>query len=160
MSKKKIHGFIILSSLMTFTLLSLSFSRAQQMKQPLTEFSAPDTPEPQGFCGYCHILTYPAIFEKSHKTWKEEKHNQVSCVDCHYPPKVATGVKDAAQLGRPGPKKDHIPVGPRAIFPTSNWVARRSRPYPQSSMTAARPRLATASRMTHSRPKSSSLPRR
>jgi nitrate/TMAO reductase-like tetraheme cytochrome c subunit len=111
MSKKKIHGFIILSSLMTFTLLSLSFSRAQQMKQPLTEFSAPDIPEPQGFCGYCHILTYPAIFEKSHKTWKEEKHNQVSCVDCHYPPKVATGVKDAAQLGRPGPKKDHIPVG-------------------------------------------------
>jgi hypothetical protein len=111
MSKKKILGFIILTSLMVFTLLSLSFSSAQQMKQPLTEFAAPDIPQPQGFCGYCHILTYPAIFEKSHKTWKGGKHASVGCVECHYPPKVAAEVKDAAQLEGSVHKRDHIPVG-------------------------------------------------
>jgi nitrate/TMAO reductase-like tetraheme cytochrome c subunit len=111
MSKKKILGFIILTSLMMVTLLSLSFSSAQQMTQPLTEFAAPDIPQPQGFCGYCHILTYPAIFEKSHKTWKEGKHDSVGCVECHYPPQEAAKAKDAAQLEGAVHKRDHIPVG-------------------------------------------------
>ncbi len=112
MRKKKMHGFIIFSCLMIITLLSLSFSGAQQVTQPLTEFAAPDIPQPQGFCGYCHILTYPAIFEKSHKTWKGGKHASVGCVECHYPPKVAAKVKDAAQLEGSVHKRDHIPVGP------------------------------------------------
>jgi len=49
--------------------------------------------ETQFFCGYCHVLTYPEVMKKAHKTWKEDKgkedkggHNEVGCVECHYPP--------------------------------------------------------------------------
>jgi len=38
------------------------------------------------FCGYCHILTYPRVIKKAHASWKESKHNNVACADCHYPP--------------------------------------------------------------------------
>jgi hypothetical protein len=85
MSKKKKLGLIILTSLMMFPLLSLSFSAAEQVTQP-TEFPKPTIPQPQGFCGYCHILTYPAIIEKNHDNWKVDKHASVGCVECHYPP--------------------------------------------------------------------------
>jgi len=41
----------------------------------------------QFFCGYCHVLTYPEVMKKSHKTWKDDKkHNDIGCVECHYPP--------------------------------------------------------------------------
>jgi len=49
-------------------------------------FSDQAIPQPQGFCGYCHILTYPDIFNHSYDTWKKSKHNEVGCVECHYPP--------------------------------------------------------------------------
>lgn len=45
------------------------------------------TKETQFFCGYCHVLTYPEVLKKAHETWKaDEKHNDVGCVECHYPP--------------------------------------------------------------------------
>ncbi|MBI5057480.1 MAG: hypothetical protein HZB61_12780 [Nitrospirae bacterium] len=40
----------------------------------------------QFFCGYCHILTYPNVIKKAHKSWQESKHKDVTCVTCHYPP--------------------------------------------------------------------------
>lgn len=39
------------------------------------------------FCGYCHVLTYPEVIKRAHNTWKkDEKHKDVGCVECHYPP--------------------------------------------------------------------------
>ena len=32
------------------------------------------------FCNSCHIM------EPYYKAWKASKHNQVACIDCHYPP--------------------------------------------------------------------------
>lgn len=41
----------------------------------------------QFFCGYCHVLTYPKVIKKAHESWKrDEKHKNVSCAECHYPP--------------------------------------------------------------------------
>ena len=40
----------------------------------------------QFFCGYCHILTYPKVIKKAHKSWQAGKHKDVPCSDCHYPP--------------------------------------------------------------------------
>jgi hypothetical protein len=85
MHRKKMGWMICLLGLMTLSLLSQSSSGAEQVTQP-TDFPDPAIPQPQGFCGYCHLLTYPAIFEKSHKTWKGGKHASVGCVECHYPP--------------------------------------------------------------------------
>ncbi len=38
------------------------------------------------FCGYCHILSYPKVIKKAHASWKEGKHKDVPCIQCHYPP--------------------------------------------------------------------------
>jgi nitrate/TMAO reductase-like tetraheme cytochrome c subunit len=40
----------------------------------------------QFFCGYCHVLSYPKVIKKAHKSWQTSKHKDVACVDCHYPP--------------------------------------------------------------------------
>jgi hypothetical protein len=40
----------------------------------------------QFFCGYCHVLSYPKVIKKAHKSWEESKHKDVACVNCHYPP--------------------------------------------------------------------------
>jgi hypothetical protein len=40
----------------------------------------------QFFCGYCHVLSYPKIIKKAYLSWKEGKHKDIGCVQCHYPP--------------------------------------------------------------------------
>jgi hypothetical protein len=40
----------------------------------------------QFFCGFCHILTYPKVVKKAHKSWLTGKHKDVPCSECHYPP--------------------------------------------------------------------------
>ncbi len=40
----------------------------------------------QFFCGYCHVLTYPKVMKKAYRSWKADKHKDVGCVECHYPP--------------------------------------------------------------------------
>lgn len=66
---------------------------AQEAKPPANKAPVERMPldktlgETQFFCGYCHVLTYPEVMKKSHKTWKDdEKHNDIGCVECHYPP--------------------------------------------------------------------------
>lgn len=68
-------------------------SGAEQTAKYLTELPAPDLPQPQFFCGYCHALTYPGIVNKGYELWKKGKHNKYGCVECHYPP---------GEAGRPG----------------------------------------------------------
>jgi hypothetical protein len=66
-----------------------------QKAQLQTELPQSDVPQPQFFCGYCHILTYPSIVQKGYDLWKKGKHNKVGCVECHYPPKEPMGIKQA-----------------------------------------------------------------
>jgi hypothetical protein len=74
-----------------------------------------DIPQPQGFCGYCHILTYPTIVNRSYETWKAGKHNKVGCVACHYGP-AAMGA-DEPVLQDPAPASSrHIPPTMPAHF--------------------------------------------
>lgn len=41
----------------------------------------------QFFCGYCHVLTYPKVMKRAYDSWKkDEKHKEVACAQCHYPP--------------------------------------------------------------------------
>jgi hypothetical protein len=40
----------------------------------------------QFFCGYCHVLTYPKVMKKAYESWKVDKHKEVPCAECHYPP--------------------------------------------------------------------------
>ena len=40
----------------------------------------------QFFCGYCHVLSYPKVMKKAYNSWKQDKHKDVPCIDCHYPP--------------------------------------------------------------------------
>ena len=38
-----------------------------QKKSLQMELPAPDVPQPQLFCGYCHVLTYPGIVQKGYE---------------------------------------------------------------------------------------------
>ncbi len=118
---------------------------AGQMTELLTELPQPDTPQPQFFCGYCHILTYPGIVQKGYETWKEDKHNKYGCVECHYPPKQAKGPSQTPAAGATAESK-HIPKKPPERFAYIQLGGETVR---------ARPRIIDASCMTvncHSKP--------
>ncbi|MDP2644467.1 MAG: hypothetical protein Q8P24_05980 [Desulfobacterales bacterium] len=66
-------------------------------------------PQPQFFCGTCHILTYPEIIDKQHALWKKSKHNQVGCVQCHYGP-------DPSKAGGKNMSAGHISKQPPDNF--------------------------------------------
>lgn len=71
--------------------------------------------EPQFFCGYCHLLTYPAIIDKQHELWKKSKHNEVGCVTCHYgheKSKPVTKDSNAGHLPKQPPEQfSHLKIG-------------------------------------------------
>lgn len=68
-------------------------------------------PQPQGFCGYCHILTYPDVINKSYETWKKSKHNQIGCIQCHYKPSQTA----TTQPDRPNDRQP-LPIVPPGNF--------------------------------------------
>ena len=88
---------------------------ADMMTQLLTGLPQPDTPQPQFFCGYCHILTYPTVVQKGYELWKKDKHNKYGCVDCHYPPKGAKTPSQSPTAGTAAENK-HIPKKPPDRF--------------------------------------------
>jgi nitrate/TMAO reductase-like tetraheme cytochrome c subunit len=73
------------------------------------------TPQPQFFCGSCHILTHPEIIQKGYDLWKKSKHKDVGCVQCHYPPNKSEGLGQAvaASLVQAA---SHVPKGPPKRF--------------------------------------------
>jgi hypothetical protein len=98
------------------------FARAADQEPLLqNDLPQPDAPEPQFFCGYCHILTYPSVVQKGYDTWTNDKHNASGCVECHYLPRkdgkprqIAIG--DSEALSKHIPKKPperftYIPLG-------------------------------------------------
>ncbi|MDP2644470.1 MAG: hypothetical protein Q8P24_05995, partial [Desulfobacterales bacterium] len=86
------------------------FGIAQEKKtgpEPLA--SVLPIPQPQFFCGSCHILTYPEIIKEQTALWKNSRHNQVGCVKCHYAPEKSprAGSETAAK---------HLPIQPPEHF--------------------------------------------
>ncbi len=79
------------------------------------ELPPPDIPQPQLFCGYCHVLTYPGVVQKGYELWKKGKHNKVGCVECHYPPRGAE-VKNTTMPTDTEAKPSHIPAKPPGHF--------------------------------------------
>ncbi len=88
---------------------------ADQKELIRTELPQPDIPQPQFFCGYCHILTYPGIVSKGYETWKKDKHVKYGCVECHYPPRENSASKQSTPTDTPGNNK-HIPAKPPERF--------------------------------------------
>jgi len=85
-----------------------SVSGADKGQEPT--FPQPDVPKPQFFCGYCHILTYPGAVQKGYALWKEGKHKDVGCVECHYPLNTMGPASDATNT------RPHLPKSPPAHF--------------------------------------------
>jgi hypothetical protein len=88
---------------------------ADQKAQLLTELPQFDIPQPQFFCGYCHILTYPGVVQKGYDLWKKGKHNNIGCVECHYPPKVSE-MPNQASTSSTATEIKHIPKKPPERF--------------------------------------------
>ena len=84
--KKHILWIFFLGALV---LIGWFHSAVAAEKKTLPKMAPPqlEIPEPQQFCGHCHILTYPSVVQKSYELWKKGKHNQIGCVQCHYPPR-------------------------------------------------------------------------
>ena len=99
--KSRLTGFLLLTAISFF---------------PLAGFAADPVPQPQGFCGYCHKLTYPAIINKSYETWKKGKHNEVGCIECHYEPLQKSATKIAVPEAALKPVHVPIPKAPPDHF--------------------------------------------
>ena len=92
------------------TALATEEKTALQMDLP-----PPAVPQPQQFCGYCHVLTYPGVVQKGYELWQKDKHNKVGCVECHYPPGASAGRIPNATAGNVT-KASHIPAQPPGHF--------------------------------------------
>ena len=88
---------------------------AYQEAQVQTELPQLDIPQPQFFCGYCHILTYPSVVQKGYELWKKGKHNKFGCVECHYPPREGEIASQTPPAGTVAESK-HIPKKPPERF--------------------------------------------
>jgi len=106
---------ILAAAAVVFLITSGSTLWADQKGQMLAEFPQPDIPQPQLFCGYCHVLTYPGIVQKGYELWKKGKHNEIGCVECHYPPKESE-ILSKASTKEPVATKKHIPQKPPERF--------------------------------------------
>jgi len=107
------YGFLVIAG----TLILLPFSStlwAGQMEQTLKDLPQPDPPQPQFFCGYCHILTYPGVVQKGYDLWKKDKHNKFGCIECHYPPQEAPTSDTSAE--NQTASLSHIPNKPPERF--------------------------------------------
>jgi len=89
----------------------MAIQTAAQDTAPVAQRHHWQLPQPQGFCGYCHILTYPDVINKSYETWKKSKHNQVGCIQCHYKPSQTEASEPEQPNGR-----QPLPVVPPGHF--------------------------------------------
>lgn len=106
--KKTIRWMIIFAAVASLSLSGAALG-AEKKSQLQLDLPQPDVPQPQFFCGYCHILTYPSIVQKGYDLWKKGKHKEVGCVECHYPPEEAEGMKSQQAKGGKAVTK-HIPA--------------------------------------------------
>jgi hypothetical protein len=71
--------------LFIFLVAPSSFYAAEKAHSEDSRISVPDV-KSQFFCGYCHVLSYPEVIKKAYLSWKDGKHKEIGCVQCHYPP--------------------------------------------------------------------------
>lgn len=114
-SELRIFFWILVITAVALFMMSGSAVWADQKVKVITELPQPDVPQPQLFCGYCHVLSYPGIVQKGYNLWKKGKHNQVGCVECHYPPK-ASEIQSKTSTSEPVATKKHIPKNPPERF--------------------------------------------
>jgi hypothetical protein len=115
MYQEKIIPRILFFTMGIILLVAGFSSGAEKIEQTPHSLPQPDVPKPQFFCGYCHILTYPGIMQKSFDTWEKSKHNKIFCVQCHYPPKKSDGSNQAPWEGEMRTSQ-HIPKKPPEHF--------------------------------------------
>ena len=135
MGSKKRFGMIMFLALTSiFLLVPPVVSIAEQDVMPETINPQPAVPQPQGFCGYCHILTYPAVINKSYETWKKGKHNKMGCAECHYSLNMnpATGLSSS---NFPIGQDSHIPEAPPGHFSYLELGGKTVKTVPQISDT-------------------------
>lgn len=109
----------IIFTLFAFMLLAMAFTglalAADKKVRENPVMPAPGIPQPQVFCGYCHLIAYPEIIQQGHETWRESKHGKVSCIKCHYPPQP-TDDEGNPQTREKLAEGTHIPKNPPAEF--------------------------------------------
>ena len=114
--KPKHNIFRILAIATMVFLVPLGTALGQQQAAPLQmELPPADIPQPQLFCGYCHVLTYPGVVQKGYNLWKKAKHNKFGCVECHYPPREVKEHNPVAPTTAET-KTSHIPQKPPERF--------------------------------------------
>lgn len=121
-------------------------SGEEQMEGFMPKFPPREIPKPQPFCGYCHILTYPNVVQKGFELWKKGKHNQVGCVECHYPPPKKKAEESPTEASGADLLEKHIPKKPPEYFSFIEL---------DNKIVTTKPRIADASCMTancHGRP--------
>jgi nitrate/TMAO reductase-like tetraheme cytochrome c subunit len=132
----KVYIFTVLIPLFFFS----TALGAEPNLQAKFELPPPNVPQPQLFCGYCHVLTYPKVVQKGYELWKKGKHNKFGCVECHYMPK---GTEAKLTAGQPATeiKAGHIPKKPPEHFSYlplgGNIIQTRPKISDSSCMTAA-----------------------
>jgi nitrate/TMAO reductase-like tetraheme cytochrome c subunit len=143
--ERRIELLVLIIFVMT-TLAFLSAAPVHSQEKLLDlDLPPPDVPQPQLFCGYCHVLTYPGVVQKGYELWKKGKHNKFGCVECHYPPGTSVSMPPGAATSEIT-KASHIPAKPPGHFsylPLGGDTIR------------TRPQIADASCMTaacHSKP--------
>jgi len=114
---RKLNQLIIVWIPFLIALASLFFLNtalgAEQKTQLKLELPPPDVPQPQFFCGYCHVLTYPGKVQKGYELWKKGKHNKFGCVECHY---LSKGTPAKATASAAEIRPSHIPKNPPDRF--------------------------------------------
>lgn len=102
-------------SLGIFMITHATVNEAREENQVRPQMApALSIPQPQFFCGTCHIMTYPSIINKQYELWKKSKHNETACVTCHYGPdkSKATGDTTAGHLPSQPPQYfTHLKIG-------------------------------------------------
>jgi hypothetical protein len=108
------YPFLIIATVSILVLAATALGAEEKITLKM-ELPPPDVPQPQLFCGYCHVLTYPGVVQKGFELWKKDKHNKFGCVECHYPPKGAEAKPTATPSGTEV-MPAHIPKNPPERF--------------------------------------------
>ncbi|MBW1842219.1 MAG: hypothetical protein JRI75_10575 [Deltaproteobacteria bacterium] len=134
-----VFRFFFIAAVLSLVFLTPALGIEEKI-QIQTKLPQQPVPQPQFFCGYCHILTYPGVVQKGYELWKKGKHNKFGCVECHYPPKQGEKLIQASMPGT-ALEKSHIPLNPPERFSYvplgGETVKTRPRIVDASCMTAA-----------------------
>ena len=112
-TKRNVYIAFIVTVILSLS--GLAFSADQKVRH-LKNLPQPGIPQPQFFCGYCHILTYPGVVQKGYDLWKKDKHNKFGCVECHYPTNKAGTTNPGTVKKATGTWNGHIPKNPPERF--------------------------------------------